>query len=143
MQTKKLLNKLQVSNILATIIDITETIPANQETSKKLETGLINYTIAQMNKNNYSISCAKHLANISGTPLEQIEKIYNSQSLTTFYVQKGLAKLLVESKLYNITYTDALTYQYEIDKLICNEYQAFKDLENIQALKQIEAILIE
>jgi len=143
MKTKKIINKLQVSNILATIIDITEMIPTNKETSKKLEKGLINYTIALLNNNNYSISIAKYLATISGTNIKHVEKIYNSPSLTDFYIDNGLAKLLIQSKLYNINYTTALSYQHEIDKLICNEYKAFKELENIKALKQVEAILLE
>ena len=143
METKKIINKLQVSNILATILDITELIPTNKETSKKLENGLINYTIALLNNNNYSISTAKYLATISGTNIKQVEKIYNSTSLTRFYIENGLAKLLIQSKLYNINYTTALKYQHEIDKLICNEYQAFKELENIETLKQVEAILLE
>lgn len=143
METKKIINTLQISNILATIIDITDLIPTNTATSKKLENGLINYTIAQLNNNNYSISTAKYLATISGTNIKQVEKIYNSQSLTDFYIENGLAKLLIKSKLYNINYTTALKYQYEIDKLICNKYKAFKELENIEALKQVEAILLE
>lgn len=141
MQTKKLTNKIHISHIIATIIDITDEIPASEKESTQLFNGLINYATAQLNINNYSIAVAKELAKLSGANIQTITRIYNSKSLTKHYADKGLAKLLIETKQYNIKYTDALKYQYEIDKLICNEYQQAKELENIQIFQEIEQIL--
>ena len=142
MQTKKLISKLEISGILATIIDITDLIPAKPEPAKKLFNGLVYYAIAQLNKNNYSITAAKTLCELSGVKITKAKQIYNSPTLTKHYTSKGLAALLIETKQYNVTHSQANLYQYEIDRLICNKYQVAKQLENNKTLAEIEEILL-